>query len=447
MLSADEDLAVPCRVTANRSMRIPGRVQRHSFISVTMTFVKFWFGFPLISMFSSFFWFLFPFSPLAPQLPALPSIVALCRLPRFLICFKPKALLSINLCIYKHYRPLYMCMPLCEQPSHPAPTRPLTSSVPPTLPQLTLTYSPPFPLLSSFLFFLFSSVLLGFPPLFLPPLLIGAGRCWGCFLSRCPGGRFFPFELSLPDDFGFLGFLSSPPPNPSLFLCFFVDYYYYFLCVLHAEVCMTHVVEGERLRKVQGSICVACLNAMCVDIVHQAPAQRAPLKTTFSFFLLFSPPPVPPLSVSLPPARGRPRRPLLHGLVAGRIRRPLAPGAAVMVPARPLWSEPSTAIGIAPAPPRRPDTAVRHPACRPQRGSAPLATAATRKARCAPTRSALTEPTVPTLRSKCSPGATASEAWVSGVSCCYPGVRCAPRLEWGGHWVGVLLESDSSRDG
>lgn len=52
---------------------------------------------------------------------------------------------------------------------------------------------------------------------------------------------------------------------------------------------MTHVVEGERLRKVQGSVCVACLNAMCVDVVRRAPARRAPLKTSFSFFLLFSP--------------------------------------------------------------------------------------------------------------------------------------------------------------
>lgn len=193
---------------------------------------------------------------------------------------------------------------------------------------------------------------------------------------------------------------------------------------------MTHVVEGERLRKVQGSICVACLNAMCVDVVHQAPARRAPLKTAFSFFLLLSPPPVPILSVSLPPARGRPRRPLLHGLAAGRTRRPLAPGAAVMVPTRPRRSEPSTATGTAPAPHRRPDTAVRPPACRPQRGSAPLATAVTRRARCARTRSAPTGPTVPTLRSKSNLGATTWEAWVSGVSCCYPGVGCAPRLGW-----------------
>lgn len=48
VLSADEDLAVPCRVTANSSMRVPGRAQRHSFISVTRTFVKFCFVFLFI---------------------------------------------------------------------------------------------------------------------------------------------------------------------------------------------------------------------------------------------------------------------------------------------------------------------------------------------------------------------------------------------------------------
>lgn len=79
-------------------------------------------------------------------------------------------------------------------------------------------------------------------------------------------GYFFPFELSLPDNLGISWicfhlyfFLPSHPlplglkknkPQTTLFS-------FLFFGVLHAEVCMTHVVEGER--KVQGSVCVACL--------------------------------------------------------------------------------------------------------------------------------------------------------------------------------------------
>lgn len=109
VLSADEDLAVPCRVTANSSMRVPGRAQRHSFISVTRTFVKFCFVFLFIYLYFFKFdliWMVFllsfllvSFMPSRPPGP-LPCLALHCRsvpfFPRFWICFKPKAVLSIK---------------------------------------------------------------------------------------------------------------------------------------------------------------------------------------------------------------------------------------------------------------------------------------------------------------------------------------------------------------
>lgn len=109
VLSADEDLAVPCRVTANSSMRVPGRAQRHSFISVTRTFVKFCFVFLFIYLYFLKFdliWMVFllsfllvSFMPSRPPGP-LPCLALHCRsvpfFPRFWICFKPKAVLSIK---------------------------------------------------------------------------------------------------------------------------------------------------------------------------------------------------------------------------------------------------------------------------------------------------------------------------------------------------------------
>lgn len=190
-----------------------------------------------------------------------------------------------------------------SRPPAPRPPGPITSLVSPSLPLLTLIYSPPPRLPSSHLFFFFfshfSSVCLGFPPLFLSPFLFGAGGHWGFALSPLQVSVGGVVSFPSPTTLGFLGFFWSLPssPNPSSFLgCFFFFFslvrfliIFFFFAFLHAEVCMTHVVEGERLRKVQGSVCVACLNAMCVDVVRRAPAQRAPLKTSFSFFLLFSP--------------------------------------------------------------------------------------------------------------------------------------------------------------
>lgn len=189
-------------------------------------------------------------------------------------------------------------MHLCEQTSRPAPARPhhlFGFTLSPTAhSDLFPPASPPF-ICSFFFFSHFSSVCLGFPPLFLSPFLFGAGGHQGFALSplQVSGGvASFPSPTTL----GFLEFFWPLPssPNPSSFLgCFFffflVRFLFFFFAFLHAEVCMTHVVEGERLRKVQGSVCVACLNAMCVDVVRRAPARRAPLKTSFSFFLLFSP--------------------------------------------------------------------------------------------------------------------------------------------------------------
>lgn len=117
-------------------------------------------------------------------------------------------------------------------------------------------------LLSSFLFPPIFLPSFGFyPPFSLPLSWSGRAGAGVCFIPRCFRGGFvsFPSSSPSPTTWGFLGFFfffSLLPSHPFLWVFLHLILIIFF-GVLHAEVCMTHVVEGER--KVQSSVCVACL--------------------------------------------------------------------------------------------------------------------------------------------------------------------------------------------
>lgn len=220
-------------------MRVPGRAQRHSFISVTRTFVKFCFVFYLfifilffffkfwfdLDGFSSFFfcWFLLS-RPSGP----LPCLALHCRsvpfFPRFWICFKPKAVLSIKTTRIGTYISIYVHASVWADP---ITSGPLWFDPFPSAQSDLLSPTAPPAVLSSFLFSPIFLPSFGFYPPFPFPFLGRGGRAPGFALSPLQvvfvlgEGCFFPFELSLPDDLG-LSWIYFPP-IPPLPLGFYYD--------------------------------------------------------------------------------------------------------------------------------------------------------------------------------------------------------------------------------